>query len=159
MFAYSITNTKDAKGNYLTEGTRYYYKAKAYAVIDGKTYYGPMSDVKSLTPKITDVKATVFLSTKNISRGIKVTVKVPETQKAEKKGFIIYRSTKKNSGYVKYKTADTRNASYSIVNTKNAAGNRLVKGKTYYYKVRTYKVVNGKTYYDPMSTIKSIKAK
>ena len=51
------------------------------------------------------------------------------------------------------------NASYSIVNTKNAAGNRLVKGKTYYYKVRTYKVVNGKTYYGPMSTIKSIKAK
>ena len=156
---YSITNTKDAKGNYLKEGTRYYYKAKAYAVIDGNTYYGPMSDVKSLTPKITDVKATVSLSTKNIRRGIKVTVKVPETQKAEKKGFIIYRSTKKNSGYVKYKTVDTRNASYSIVNTKNAAGNRLVKGKTYYYKVKTYKVVNGKKYYGTMSPVKYIKAK
>ena len=157
--SYSITNTKDAKGNYLTEGTRYYYKAKAYAVINGNTYYGPMSDVKSLTPKITDVKATVSLSTKNISRGIKVTVKVPETQKAEKKGFIIYRSTKKASGYVMYKKVAVKGSTYSITNTKDAKGNRLVKGKTYYYKVKTYKVVNGKTYYGTMSAVKYMRAK
>ena len=44
--SYTVTNTKNIKGKRLTKGKRYYYKARAYKVIDGKTYYGPMSAVK-----------------------------------------------------------------------------------------------------------------
>ena len=105
------------------------------------------------------IKTTVTLSTKNVKRGIKVTVKVPASQKADKTGIIIYRSTKKNSGYAMYKKVKTSGSTYTITNTLNVKGNRLVKGKRYYYKARVYKVIDGKTYYGPMSSIKYIKAK
>ncbi|MCI5721808.1 MAG: hypothetical protein MR328_04990, partial [Firmicutes bacterium] len=110
--------------------------------------------------KIKKVKATVTLSTKNVKNGIKVTVKVPESQKADKTGIIIYRSTSKNAKpYAVYKKVSTKGSTYIIRNTKNVKGKNLTKGKTYYYKARAYKVINGKTYYGPMSAIKSIKAK
>ena len=110
--------------------------------------------------KIKKVKTTVTLSTKGIKKGIKVTVKVPESKKADKTGIIIYRSTSKNAKpYAVYKKVATKGSTYSIRNTKNVKGKKLTKGKTYYYKARAYKVINGKTYYGPMSAIKSIKAK
>ena len=110
--------------------------------------------------KIKKVKTTVTLSTKGIKKGIKVTVKVPESKKADKTGIIIYRSTSKNAKpYAVYKKVSTKGSTYIIRNTKNVKGKNLTKGKTYYYKARAYKVINGKTYYGPMSTIKSIKAK
>ena len=110
--------------------------------------------------KIKKVKTTVTLSTKGIKKGIKVTVKVPESKKADKTGIIIYRSTSKNAKpYAVYKKVSTKGSTYTIRNTKNVKGKKLTKGKTYYYKARAYKVINGKTYYGPMSTIKSIKAK
>ena len=110
--------------------------------------------------KIKKVKTTVTLSTKGIKKGIKVTVKVPESKKADKTGIIIYRSTSKNAKpYAVYKKVSTKGSTYIIRNTKNVKGKNLTKGKTYYYKARAYKVINGKTYYGPMSAIKSIKAK
>ncbi len=48
---YIIRNTKNVKGQKLTSGKKYYYKVRAYKVIDGKTYYGPMSSVKSIKAK------------------------------------------------------------------------------------------------------------
>ncbi len=48
---YSIRNTKNIKGKKLTKGKTYYYKARAYKVINGKTYYGPMSTIKSIKAK------------------------------------------------------------------------------------------------------------
>ena len=108
---------------------------------------------------IKDVKTTVTLSTKNVKKGIKVTVKVPVDQKADKTGIILYRSMKKGSGYAMYKKVETKSSTYIITNTKNVKGNRLTAGKRYYYKARAYKVIDGKTYYGPMSTVKYKKAK
>ncbi|MDD6389255.1 MAG: hypothetical protein PUG51_01315, partial [Firmicutes bacterium] len=105
------------------------------------------------------IKPVVTLTTKNIKRGIKVSVKVPASQKADKTGIIIYRSTKKSSGYAMYKKVKTSGSTYTITNTLNVKGNRLVQGKRYYYKARVYKVIDGKTYYGPMSSIKYIRAK
>ena len=105
------------------------------------------------------VKSTVTLSTKSVKRGIKVSVKIPASKKADKTGVIIYRSIKKNSGYAMYKKVKTSGSTYTITNTKNVKGNRLVKGKRYYYKARVYKVIDGKTYYGPMSSVKYIRAK
>ncbi|MGN0734157.1 MAG: hypothetical protein ACI4LC_08285, partial [Emergencia sp.] len=61
--------------------------------------------------------------------------------------------------YAVYKKVATKGSTYIIRNLYNVKGNRLVKGKTYYYKARAYKVIDGKTYYGPMSTVKYIKAK
>ena len=110
--------------------------------------------------KIKQVKAIVTLSTKGLKKGIRVTVKVPDDQKADKTGIIIYRSTSKTAKtYAVYKKVATKDSTYIIRNTKNVKGQNLTAGKKYYYKVRAYKVIDGKTYYGPMSSVKSIKAK
>ena len=100
------------------------------------------------------------LSTKDLKKGIRVTVKVPDDQKADKTGIIIFRSTKKDAKtYAVYKKVATKGSTYIIRNPKNVKGQKLTSGKKYYYKVRAYKVIDGKTYYGPMSSVKSIKAK
>lgn len=48
-------------------------------------------------------------------------------------GYMIYRSTKKNSGYKKIKTVSQKTSSYK--------DKKLKKGKTYYYKIRPYRNV------------------
>lgn len=109
--------------------------------------------------EIKKVKSAVTLSTKNVKKGIKVTVKVPASKKSFKTGVIIYRSQKKSSGYVKYKNVKTSGSTYTVTNTKNSKGKRLTKGRRYYYKARAYIVINGEPYYGPMSGVKSKKAK
>ncbi len=63
--------------------------------------------------------------------------------------YQIYYSTKKNSGYKKLATVT--GTSYQ--------SKKLVKDKTYYFKVKGYRKVNGKTYYSDFSNIKKIKVK
>ncbi|MCI5885933.1 MAG: hypothetical protein MRZ77_07465, partial [Clostridiales bacterium] len=108
---------------------------------------------------VKSIKSTVTLSTKSVKRGIKVSVKIPASQKADKTGIIIYRSTKKNSGYAMYKKVKTSESTYTVTNTLNVKGSRLVKGKRYYYKARVYRVIDGRTYYGPMSGVKYMRAK
>ena len=60
-------------------------------------------------------------------------------------GFDVFRSTKKNSGYGKTPFFTTKNWTY--VNNKD-----LKKGKTYYYKVRAWKMVDGEKVYTNWST-------
>ena len=67
-------------------------------------------------------------------------------------GYQVYRSTKKSSGFKSIKTV-TKGTTVTYKNT------GLTKGKTYYYKVRAYKVINGTKYYGNWSTVKSAKVK
>ena len=60
-------------------------------------------------------------------------------------------ATSKSGKYTKIKTAGKSTKSY----TKSS----LKKGKTYYFKVRTYKTVDGKKIYSSYSSVKSIKVK
>lgn len=60
-------------------------------------------------------------------------------------GFSVYRSVKKNKGYGKKAYFTTTKLSYT--NSK-----ALKAGKTYYYKVRAFKLVDGKKLYTPYST-------
>ena len=48
-------------------------------------------------------------------------------------GYMIYRSTRKSSGYKKIKTVSSKTSSYT--------NKRLKRGKTYYYKIRPYRTV------------------
>ena len=67
-------------------------------------------------------------------------------------GYKVYRATSKNGKYSLVKTvADPGTASY--INTGRTTG------KTYYYKVRAYKVIDGKTVYSKYSAVTSAYAR
>ena len=67
-------------------------------------------------------------------------------------GYILYMSTKASSGYKKIATL-TKNSKVKYTKKK------LKKGKTYYFKVRSYKKTSGKTYTSAYSKYKKVKAK
>ena len=73
------------------------------------------------------VKITSYKKTK---RTIKLKWKKLSTPVS---GYMIYRSTRKSSGYKKIKTVSSKTSSYT--------NKRLKRGKTYYYKIRPYRTV------------------
>ncbi len=66
-------------------------------------------------------------------------------------GYEVFMSTSKSGKYKGIKSANQN--TYTFTKT------GLTKGKTYYFRVRTYKKVNGKKVYSAYSTIKAIKVK
>lgn len=70
------------------------------------------------------------------------------TKHSNVKGYEIYRSKQKSSGYKRIGTFTT-NKTTACRNTKLSRG-------TYYYKVRSYIVVDGKKYYGAFSNIKKV---
>ncbi len=92
------------------------------------------------------IKASSKFGKSSGKRYITVSWKVSE--KVDGIKYQIQKSQKKSSGYSKVKT--TSSLSY-----KNSSG--LVKGKTYYYRVRGYKKIDGKTYYTSWSNVVSRK--
>ena len=97
--------------------------------------------VKSIDKEI--FKAKSKYSKLQGKRAIKLTWNVPKGMKFD--GFEIYRSTKKSFGYGKTPYFTTTKTSYT-----NSKG--LVKGKTYYYKVRAFVIINGENVYTEFST-------
>ena len=95
----------------------------------------------------TDLKTSSKMSKLNGKAAIKLTWKITGGDYAlgEFDGFDIFRSTKKTSGYGKTPYFTTTKTSYT--NNKN-----LKAGKTYYYKVRAYKMVDGEKVYTGWST-------
>lgn len=70
------------------------------------------------------------------------------TKHGNVKGYEIYRSKKKSSGYSRIGTFTT--------NKTTACRNTNLKSGTYYYKIRSYIVVDGKKYYGAFSNIKKV---
>lgn len=122
----------------------YTYKVRPYVVSDGATYYGKFSN-------------TISIMTKPSKPSVKLTAGTGQVKVKWKKisgvsGYVIYRSTKKSSGYKKIKTIKK-------ASTTSYTNKKLSRKKKYYYKVRAYKVVNGKRVYGSYSSVKSIKTK
>lgn len=118
----------------LTFGNTYYYKMRAYAVVDGEKYYSDFSTVKKVkvtigVPEITSIKlAGITKATVNYT-------KVPNVT-----GYMVYRATKKDGEYKRIATIrSNKTLSYT------ATG--MINGKTYYFKLRSYKKTDTKTYY------------
>jgi len=65
-------------------------------------------------------------------------------------GYMVYRSTKKISGF-------KRVATVKKASTVKYVNKKLKKGKTYYYKIRAYRTVNGKTLYSKYTTVRKVK--
>lgn len=144
-----LTYTNKAK---LKKGTRYYYKVRGYRVIDGKTYYTQWSNKAYRLMKANSVDYGVKKTTvKAKAAASKGAVKVSWTKSKGYKvdGYQVYRSTSKTKNFKKLGTT----AKKTFKNTKS-----LKKGKTYYYKVRGYRVLDGKKVYTKWSTTISVKA-
>ena len=127
----------------------------------------------SSTGKVTAVKpgkATITVTTKDGSFKAKTVINViPKTTifklYAKKHSIAIkYKKIKGVSGYQVYR-ASSKNGTYKKVTTRpqkypdTYTSIRLTSGKTYYYKIRTYKTVNGKRIYSKFSEVKKIRTK
>ncbi len=134
----SYTNTG------LTTGKKYYYKVRAYRLVNGKKVYGNFSSIVSSSPKLSTPSATLSAGTK------KAYVKWGKVSGAS--GYEIYRSTKKTGTYSRVKSI-TSGSTTSYTNS------GLTSKKGYYYKVKAYRTVNGKKVYSSYSSVKYIKVK
>ncbi len=124
------------KNSYLNTGTTYYYKVVAVRKISGKYYKSASSSYVTRKPSL--YKAVVTRITPGAGR---LTLTYNKVSGA--KGYQIYRSTSKYGTYKRVATTQYR--SYT--------NRSLKRNKTYYYKVRAYRVVNGKTVYGSFSNI------
>lgn len=139
---------KKSKTSYVdkgrTTGARYYYKVRAYQVVDGKRRNGELSNstayrtIRPATPKIR-VKAGAGRA--RISWN-----KVAGTSK-----YTIYRARSRKGKYTKIATVSAKKRTY--LNT------GLRGGKKYYYKVKSYRKVKGKKVYSLASDVKAVKPK
>lgn len=125
----------------VTTNKTYYYKIQAYNHNNGvKGYSGYGKAVSGKTVKKTSITKIVSTSS------TKQTITWKKVSGAN--GYVIYRSTKKNSGYKKIKTI-------SSANTTSYKDSGLKAGTKYYYKVKTRNKVNGKTGYGSYSTVRN----
>ncbi|MDF2587595.1 MAG: surface antigen BspA-like [Anaerocolumna sp.] len=125
----------------LTTGKTYYYKVRAYRVQGNKKIYGSYTKVIGGVPL----------------PGTPTNVKLVKP----KSGTINFTWNKVSgaSGYEIYRTSSTKEPFKLTKNTTSLhfINYGLTKGKTYYYKVRTYKIVGNKKYYSKFSTTFKIK--
>lgn len=127
----------------LSSATDYTIKVRAYTEQGGTKVYGGYS--KTLKAS-TATKAPTIKSVKKGNNQAVISWK--KVSKAA--GYEIYMSNKKNSGYTKIATVKK-------VSTVKYTKKKLKKGKTYYFKVRTYRTAGGKKIYSSYSKVKSTK--
>ena len=126
-------------------GTTYYYKVRAYRLVDGNYYFGAYSPVVSAKAK--PATPASFKAGKSTRTKVKVSWKAVTGAS----GYRIYRSTSKTSGFSRIKTVKS-GASTSYVK-------KTTRKKTYYYKMRAYTTVNGKKVWGAYTTVKAYKLK
>lgn len=126
-------------------GKTYYYKMKA-VVTTNKTVTSGYSSVKSA--KCVPAKPGSVKVTSPNKKQLKVSWK----KVSGASGYEVYRATSKDGKYKKVKTIGKGK-------TVTYTDKKVSSGKTYYYKVRSYRTVNGKKVYSGYSSIVSKKAK
>lgn len=120
-----------------TPGVKYYYYVKAFKYGTAynyndryeTTYPSGGSKAAGTTVSLVTVKKPTLKSVKSTAKG-KVTVQWSKVSDA--KGYVVYRSTKKSSGY-------TQIATISSAKTVKYTDKTAKSGKKYYYKVRAVK--------------------
>ena len=132
-------------------GTKYYYRVRAYTPAFNAnseseyTLFSGYSNNRYAVATLTKPAIKFLTAGKK-----KATVKWGRITGAS--GYVIYRSTKKSSGYKTVKTI-TKGGTVSFTNKK------LKKGKRYYFKMRAYRTVSGKKVYSSYSAVKSVRVK
>ncbi len=129
----------------LTTGKKYYYKVRAYVYdTQNQKVYGEFSKIVSGKPMLA---APVVSEAKGMNYK---SVQISYGKVDGAKGYVIYRSTKKDSGFKKIATVKK-------ATTLQYTDKKCKTGTTYYYKVRAYRKVSGKNKYSPYS--EPVKAK
>ena len=130
----------------LLSGTTYKLKVRAVKTVNGKTYYGPYSDVLK-TSTATDK------------------TKISKLKKAKKKITVNWKKISKATGYEiqvatdKKFTKNKKSVKISKNKTISTTIKKLKSKKKYYVRVRTYRKVSGKKIYSSWSSVKNVKTK
>ena len=129
----------------LQAGTTYKVRVRAVRTVNGKTYYGPYSELKTTTAtektkisKLKGAKKKLSLSWKKISKATGYQVQVATDKK-----------------FTKNKKSITISKNKTISKTIK----KLKSKKKYYVRVRTYRKVGGKKVYSGWCSVKNIKTK
>ena len=130
----------------LKAGTTYKLQVRALRTVNGKTYYGPYSDVLKTTTATDKTKISTLKGAKK-----KLTVKWKKISKAT--GYQVQVATDKK--FKKNKKSVTISKNKTISKTIK----KLKSKKKYYVRVRTYRKVGGKKVYSSWSSVKNIKTK
>ena len=141
---HKIPGELNANGTY-TFTTEHF---STYAIMSEEEADAAIAEQQAKIKKIIKgVEATTLKArSSKTSKGIKITWTKSKGYKVDY--YVIYRSTKKNSGYgtKPFYTTKSATAGY-YVNSKD-----LKKGTKYYYKVRGVRVIDGQKYYTEYST-------
>ncbi len=127
------------KNKKLKSGKKYYYKVRAYKVVNNTKLYGKYSKTAVMVTK----PKTPAIKLKSGNKKVTVTWK----KVTGASGYEIRMATQKNGKFKVIKKTSSKAASYT---KKNLANN-----KKYYFKVRAYKKVNGRKVYSSWSKLKS----
>lgn len=123
-------------------GETYQYYAAAYCKSNNTTQYSDNSNTVKVKPML---EQTVV----SLSEITLTSAKVNWNKISGADGYAIYRGTSKAGDYTKIATLESAKKNYYVDSELKAA-------KTYYYKVRAYRLVNGKkifaSYSEPVST-------
>ncbi len=115
----------------LATGSTYYYKVRAYRTVNRVKVYGPFSTADGARP-ILAVPGSVRAARASIS-----SIKITWARVSGASGYELWRATSSTGTYALVKTT----ASLYYTNS------GLTTGRTYYYKVRAYRVVSGRKVY------------
>ena len=142
----TVTGGKTAWADYdLEHGKTYYYYVRAYNAVNGKYYYGAISNTISYTVNFVPGETTnlrIYNSTET-SRWLGWN----DATKAE--GYVVYKREGTKGTYEKIETVTGGKTSWADYD--------IEKGKTYQYYVRSYAGVQGAYYYGKISNIITVK--
>ncbi len=127
----------------LADGKKYTFKVVPCTYVNG-SYFADSSYKTAYTYTLKK------MATPKVAKYNNGKVKVSFTNIAGESGYQISKSTTKTGTSIVSTYATTSGKSKVVSATK---------GKTYYYKIRAYKVVNGKKIYGPWSSVKTYKLK
>lgn len=112
----------------------------------GKTIYDYPSGLWLSVNKAAYTKTPTLKSARNSASS---TVKLTYTKVSNAKGYQIQYSTNKKFTSPKYVTAKKNSATIK----------KMKKGKTYFFRVRAYRIISGKKYWGAWSNVKSVKVR
>lgn len=115
-----------------------------YSTVNGTVYWA--SGYKTITATTNPGTPTLSVT----AGAKKATLKW--TKRAEATGYVVYMATSQNGKYTKIATIKN-NGTVSMTKT------GLTTGKTYYFKVATYKTVSSSVIYSGWSAVKAVKVK
>lgn len=139
----------------LTSGKNYYYVVVGYKKFNSQTLKGAKSATLQATtrPKAPTLKGTA--GTKS--------AKLTWSKVTNASGYEVYMATSKNGTYKKIATIGAKSSSIATIGSTSITYNKssLTKGKTYYFKVRSYTTgkSGAKVYSYKYSSVISVKAK